>query len=220
VAKRLVNTALQQESGPEGMAQHIKSPATWADLVLPAEVVSELKQVSSQAKQSSRASSREPNKAKGLIVLFSGPGGTRKIRAAEAIAGELRLDLYRIDLSALARKYMGETEKILGRLFDTTEATKSVLLFDEADALFGMRSGPEDAHGRYANIEVGDLLKRMEDYDGLVILSTNLRTNIDEAFVRRLQFIIEFPPPSAEDREDIWRRCVPSATRKCPPSKA
>ena len=207
-------------TNPEGMAQQIKSAATWADLVLPTEVVSKLRDISSQAKQSSRAPSRALNPAKGLIVLLSGPSGTGKLKAAEVIANELRLGLYRIDLSAVMSKYMGDTEKHLRRLFDTTEAANAILFFDEADALFGKRSGPNDAHDRYANIDVGSLLERMEDYVGLVILATNLRNNIDEAFVRRLRFIIEFPRPTADERKDVWGRHIPTATKKRPPPKA
>jgi len=198
-------------------AQHVKSKA---DLGLPAKVVSQLKEISGHVKQRSRAFSRALNPAKGLIVLFSGPSGTGKIKAAEVIANELRLDLYRIDLSAAVGKYMGETEKNLNRLFDTTQASKTILFLDEGDALFGKRSEVKDAHDRYANIEVGYLLERMEDYDGMVILATNLKTNIDPAFVRRLRFIIEFPRPSVEDRRDLWGNRDTPAPKKRPPRKA
>jgi SpoVK/Ycf46/Vps4 family AAA+-type ATPase len=223
----VVNRTLQQKSsGLEGMTQHIKSAATWADLGLPTEVVSKLKEVCSQVKQSSRTSIRESNPDKGLIVLFSGLGGTSKIKAAEVIANQLHLDLYRVDLSAILSKYIGETEKNLRRLFDTTEATNTILFFDEADALFDKRSEVRDAHDRYANIEVSYLLERIEDYKGIAILATNLRINIDEAFMRRMHCVVEFPPPNSEGREEVWRdvflwltRCL-RLLRKRPPSKA
>ena len=138
--------------------------------------------------------------------------------AAEVIAGELGLDLYRIDLSAVVSKYIGETEKNLRRLFDAAEAGGAVLLFDEADALFGKRSEVKDSHDRYANLEVAYLLQRMESYRGLAILTTNLRTNVDQAFLRRLRFVVQFPFPDEAARAEIWRRAFPPTRRSTEPS--
>jgi SpoVK/Ycf46/Vps4 family AAA+-type ATPase len=132
--------------------------------------------------------------------------------AAEVLAGELRLDLYRIDLSSIISKYIGETEKNLRRVFDAAEESGVILLFDEADALFGKRSEVKDSHDRYANIEVSYLLQRMEAYRGLAILTTNLKNALDTAFLRRLRFVLEFPFPDAEARAEIWRRIFPADT--------
>ncbi len=131
--------------------------------------------------------------------------------AAEVLARELNLDLYRIDLSAVVSKYIGETEKNLRRVFDAAEEGGSILLFDEADALFGKRSEVKDSHDRYANIEVGYLLQRMEAYQGLAILTTNMKDTLDSAFLRRLRFIVQFPFPDAAQRAEIWRRIFPRA---------
>src|SRR5206468_1643826 len=135
-----------------------------------------------------------------------------KTKAAEVLAGELDLDLYRIDLSAVVSKYIGETEKNLRRVFDAAEEGGAILLFDEADALFGKRSEVKDSHDRYANIEVSYLLQRMEAHRGLSILTTNLKSALDTAFLRRLRFVIEFPFPDCAQREGIWRRAFPPAT--------
>jgi SpoVK/Ycf46/Vps4 family AAA+-type ATPase len=143
--------------------------------------------------------------------LFTGESGTGKSLAAEVLAGELGLDLYRIDLAATVSKYIGETEKNLRRLFDGAEAGGAVLLFDEADALFGKRGDVKDGHDRYANLEVAYLLQRMESYRGLAILTTNLRSNVDRAFSRRLRFVVQFPFPDAGQRAEIWRRTLPAA---------
>ena len=148
----------------------------------------------------------------GLAALFAGPSGTGKTLAAETIAAELRLDLLRIDLSAVVDKYIGETEKRLRRVFDAAEAGGAVLLFDEADALFGKRSEVKDSHDRHANIEVAYLLQRIEAYRGLAILTTNLRDNLDQAFLRRLRFIVQFPFPDAAQRSRIWQLVFPPRT--------
>jgi AAA+ superfamily predicted ATPase len=145
----------------------------------------------------------------GIVALFSGESGTGKTMAAEAIANELGLDLYRIDLSMVASKYIGETEKNLRQIFDAAETKECILFFDEADSLFGKRSEVRDSHDRYANIQVGYLLQRIESYDGIVILATNLKKNLDPAFMRRLRFIIDFPFPDEKSREEIWRRIFP-----------
>lgn len=149
---------------------------------------------------------------KGLTVLFSGPSGTGKTLAAEILAGELGLELYKIDLSSVVSKFIGETEKNLGRIFDAAEATSAILFFDEADALFGKRSEVKDAHDRYANIETAYLLQKVEEYDGTVVLATNLARNMDNAFVRRIHFTLEFPLPDAADRLRIWRGIWPAGT--------
>src|SRR4029077_2293905 len=148
----------------------------------------------------------------GLSALFSGPSGTGKTLAAEVLAGELKLDLYRIDLSAVVSKYIGETEKNLRQVFDAAEEGGALLLFDEADALFGKRGEVKDSHDRYANIEVGYLLQRMEAYRGLAILTTNLKSSLDKSFQRRLRFSVSFPFPDAPQREAIWNRVFPART--------
>jgi SpoVK/Ycf46/Vps4 family AAA+-type ATPase len=148
----------------------------------------------------------------GISALFAGLSGTGKTMAAEVLAGELRLDLYRIDLSAVVSKYIGETEKNLRRVFDAAEAGGAILLFDEADALFGKRGEVKDSHDRYANIEVSYLLGRMEAYRGLAILTTNLKDALDAAFLRRIRFVVQFPFPDAAEREAIWRGIFPAAT--------
>jgi len=149
---------------------------------------------------------------KGLSALFAEESGTGKTMAADIMAGVLGQDLYKIDLSMMVSKYIGETEKNLNRVFSEAETSNAILFFDEADAIFGKRSEVKDSHDRYANIEVSYLLQRMESYDGVVILASNLRGNLDEAFTRRLHFIIEFPFPEAVDREVIWRVNFPEET--------
>jgi SpoVK/Ycf46/Vps4 family AAA+-type ATPase len=145
----------------------------------------------------------------GLKVLFAGESGTGKTMAAGVIAGDLGLDLFRVDLATVVSKYVGETEQNLDRIFAAAEGSNAVLLFDEADALFGKRSEVKDAHDRYANIEVAYLLQRMEAYAGAVILATNLRANMDDAFLRRLDVLVEFPFPEAADRRRLWHGLVP-----------
>jgi SpoVK/Ycf46/Vps4 family AAA+-type ATPase len=149
---------------------------------------------------------------KGLNVLFVGPSGTGKTMAAEILAGALGLDLYKIDLACVISKYIGETEKNLSKIFQEAEQSNVMLFFDEADALFGKRSEVRDAHDRYANIEINYLLQKMEEYDGVVILASNFQKNIDEAFTRRLRFIVEFPFPDAKYRYAIWKSVFPPAT--------
>ena len=150
----------------------------------------------------------------GLTCLFSGPPGTGKTFAARCVAAALGLNLYRIDLSQVVSKYIGETEKALAQVFDEAEAGHGVLFFDEADALFGKRSEVKDAHDRYANIEVGYLLQRIETFDGILILATNLRNNIDPAFLRRIQFLVDFPMPDATARRRLWEQALPAATHR------
>ena len=148
---------------------------------------------------------------RGLTCLFAGPPGTGKTFAAQCLANELGLNLYRIDLSQVVSKYIGETEKALATIFEEAEAGHGVLLFDEADALFGKRSEVKDAHDRYANIEVGYLLQRIESYEGIAILATNLRSNMDSAFLRRIRFLLDFPIPDAEMRRRLWEQALPCA---------
>jgi SpoVK/Ycf46/Vps4 family AAA+-type ATPase len=145
----------------------------------------------------------------GIIALFSGESGTGKTMAAESIANELRADLYRIDLSMVASKYIGETEKNLRQIFDAAETKECILFFDEADALFGKRSEVKDSHDRYANLQVGYLLQRIESFDGVVILATNFKKSLDPAFMRRVRFIIDFPFPDEKSREEIWQHIFP-----------
>src|SRR6185503_7836390 len=150
---------------------------------------------------------------KGMIALFTGSSGTGKTMAAELLAREQGVDLYKVDLSAVVSKYVGETEKNLSRVFAEAEDVNAILFFDEADALFGKRGEVKEAQDRWANMEVNYLLQRVEEYSGVVILATNLRQNIDEAFMRRIQVIVEFPPPDAQLRFNIWRRSLtPSAS--------
>jgi SpoVK/Ycf46/Vps4 family AAA+-type ATPase len=146
----------------------------------------------------------------GISALFAGDSGTGKTMAAEVIATHLRLDLYRIDLSAVVSKYIGETEKNLRRLFDAAEMGGAILFFDEADALFGKRSEVKDSHDRYANIEINYLLQRMEAYRGLAILATNMKSALDQAFLRRLRFVVNFPFPGVAERKAIWQKVFPS----------
>ena len=145
----------------------------------------------------------------GLAVLFCGASGTGKTMAAEALAAALGLPMYRVDLSQVVNKYIGETEKNLAKIFDAAEASDSVLFFDEADALFGKRTAVKDAHDRFANIEISYLLERMERFKGLAILATNRRKDLDEAFTRRLRYLVEFPLPGPAERERIWRQMFP-----------
>ena len=144
-------------------------------------------------------------RARGITALFAGDSGTGKTMSAEVLAHDLGLDLYVIDLSTVVDKYIGETEKNLDRIFTEADRVNGVLLFDEADALFGKRSEVKDARDRYANVEVAYLLQRMESFDGVAILTTNLRANVDEAFIRRLDAIVDFPMPEEDDRRRLWR---------------
>jgi hypothetical protein len=201
----------------DDLAQRIETAARWEDLVLPPAQLHILQDISRQVRQRHQVydtwglASRGA-RGLGISALFAGPSGTGKTMAAEVLARDLRLDLYRIDLSQVVNKYIGETEKNLRRVFDAAEAGACVLLFDEADALFGKRSEVKDSHDRYANIEVSYLLQRMESYRGLAILTTNMKSALDEAFLRRLRFIVQFPFPDAAHRAEIWRRVYPERT--------
>jgi hypothetical protein len=201
----------------DDLAQRIDPAAGWDDLVLPQAQRQTLREVAAHVRQRARVYhawgfASKGARGLGISALFSGASGTGKTMAAEVLARDLRLDLFRIDLSAVVSKYIGETEKNLRRVFEAAEESGAVLLFDEADALFGKRSEVKDSHDRYANIEVSYLLQRMETYRGLAILTTNLKTALDTAFLRRIRFVVGFPFPSAEQREEIWRRVFPSGT--------
>jgi ATP-dependent 26S proteasome regulatory subunit len=203
------------------LAHKIKSRYSWNDIVLPQDRTEQLREICNHVKYRDRVYSdwgfdRKLAMGKGLCVLFAGPSGTGKTMAADIIAGELGLDLYKIDLSTVVSKYIGETEKNLSRIFDEAETSNAILFFDEADALFGKRSEVKDSHDRYANIETGYLLQRMEEHEGIVILASNFRKNMDEAFVRRLHFTVEFPFPTEEDRNRIWESVWPEATPRDP----
>jgi SpoVK/Ycf46/Vps4 family AAA+-type ATPase len=185
--------------------------------VLPAEQKELLRRITQQVNQRNKVYKQWGfrdimNRGLGINALFAGESGTGKTMAAEVIANDLGLDLYRIDLSAVVNKYIGETEKNLRRLFDAAEESGAILFFDEADALFGKRSEVKDSHDRYANIEVNYLLQRMESYRGLAILATNMKSALDKAFMRRLRFIVEFPFPGTAERQEIWQKVFPAET--------
>jgi hypothetical protein len=199
----------------DALAQRLDPQATWDDLVLPAPELETLRQVAVQVRQRSTVYEtwgfgRKTSRGLGIAALFAGESGTGKTLAAEVLAHELRLHLYRIDLSAVVSKYIGETEKNLRRLFDAAEDGGAVLFFDEADALFGKRSEVKDSHDRYANIEINYLLQRLEAYRGLAVLATNLKSALDPAFLRRLRFLVTFPFPGAAERQAIWQRAFPA----------
>lgn len=199
------------------LAQRIASPADWDALVLPDGQKQILRQIAAQLRQRAKVYDDwgfavAGARGLGIAALFAGPSGTGKTMAAEVLASELKLDLYRIDLSQVVSKYIGETEKNLRRVFDAAEESGAILLFDEADALFGKRSEVKDSHDRYANIEISYLLQRMEAYSGLAILTTNMKSALDTAFLRRLRFVVQFPFPDAAQRSEIWRRVFPALT--------
>jgi AAA+ superfamily predicted ATPase len=207
----------QSSHGLRRFAQKVHTRGGWSSLVLPPYILRQLRDVCTAERHRHMVYSNwgfdgRLSAGKGLNVLFCGTSGTGKTMAAGILAQELSLDLYRIDLSIVVSKYIGETEKQLSLIFREAQTSNAVLLFDEADALFGKRSEVKDAHDRYANIEVAYLLQKMEEYEGIVILATNLRRNMDDAFTRRLHHIVEFPFPDAEHRERIWKGIFPLAT--------
>jgi SpoVK/Ycf46/Vps4 family AAA+-type ATPase len=197
-------------------AQKIHPKFTWDDLILPSDRKLQLREICQWVKYhhvvfDAWGFERRLSLGKGLNILFAGPSGTGKTMAAEIIAGELGLELYKIDLSVVVSKYIGETEKNLSRIFAEAASSNAILFFDEADALFGKRSEVKDAHDRYANIEINYLLQKMEEHEGIVMLATNLQKNLDEAFQRRLQFAVEFPFPDEDHRLCIWHSVFPPA---------
>lgn len=201
----------------ETLAQRIDSQASWPDLVLPAAQTETLEQIAIHVQQRAVVNHRWGFGAKharglGLTVLFTGGSGTGKTMAAEVLASDLDLDLYKVDLASVVSKYIGETEKNLRAIFDGAERSGAILLFDEADALFGKRSEVRDSHDRYANLEISYLLQQMEAYRGVAILTTNMQHALDPAFMRRIRFVVQFPFPDHEARSDIWRTIFPPQT--------
>ncbi|HSD83471.1 MAG TPA: AAA family ATPase, partial [Anaerolineae bacterium] len=200
--------------GLSGLARKITPRYVWNDIVLPAEQLAILREIVSTVRGrhivlNEWGVGQKLVPSDGITILFAGPPGTGKTMAAEVIAAELGLDLYKIDLSTIVSKYIGETEKNLEKIFSEAQSSNAILFFDEADAIFGKRSEVKDAHDRYANIEISYLLQRMEAYDGVTILATNLRANLDDAFTRRLQFALDFPFPDEEYRRRIWQTLFP-----------
>lgn len=208
--------AARSQSTPilSGLARKVAPHYRWDDLVLPPDALDQLHEIAAQVTHRHRVYEqwgfeRKLSLSHGVIALFAGNSGTGKTMAADVMANTLGLDLYRIDLSAVVSKYIGETEKNLDSIFREAERSNAVLFFDEADALFGKRSEVKDAHDRYANIETAYLLQRMEEYGGIVILATNLKMNLDDAFVRRLHYVVDFPMPDEAYRRRIWEGAIP-----------
>jgi hypothetical protein len=204
---------LQNAAGLERLARRVEPGVGWDDLVLPPLVLGQLREIAVRARHRERVLGEwrmRPGggRGRGVTALFAGDSGTGKTMSAEVIAADLGLDMYSVDLATVVDKYVGETEKNLERIFNEAAGVNGVLLFDEADAIFGKRSEVKDAHDRYANIESAYLLQRMESFDGLAILATNLRANLDEAFTRRLDIIVDFPNPDVAQRRALWDRCL------------
>jgi AAA+ superfamily predicted ATPase len=203
----------QNNARLERLARRIRPAVSWSDLVVPADVARSLREVEVRFRRRDVVHGEwglggKNNRRLGVVTLFAGPSGVGKTMAAEALAASLGLDMYQVNLATVVDKYIGETEKNLERIFVAAEGVNGVILFDEADALFGKRSDVSDAKDRYANVEVAYLLQRLESYEGIAILATNLRTNIDEAFTRRLDALIDFPEPNQEHRRILWDRCL------------
>jgi SpoVK/Ycf46/Vps4 family AAA+-type ATPase len=203
----------QNAAGLERLARRIQPAVGFDDLVLPPDTMAQLRELLTRARYREQVldvwkMGGPSTRRRGLTALFAGPSGTGKTMAAEVLASELGLDLYTVDLATVVDKYVGETEKNLDRIFAEAERINGVILFDEADALFGKRSEVSDAHDRYANVEVAYLLQRMELFEGIAILATNLRANLDEAFTRRLDALVDFPDPEEEYRRRLWERSL------------
>ena len=214
VAQLQVSARAQSIPTIAGLAHQIQPRHHWADVVLPDDQKLMLREMIAMIRQRGQVLEgwglgKKLAASHGVSALFAGPPGTGKTMSAEIIASELGIDLYRIDLSTMVSKYIGETEKNLEKIFTAAERSNAILFFDEADAIFGKRSEVKDAHDRYANMEVGYLLQRMERYDGVTILATNLRANLDEAFTRRLHFVIDFPFPDEVQRLLLWQTLFP-----------
>lgn len=208
---------VQARPGLDELAERIESKLSWEDLVLPPLQKGILKEISAHVRQKAKVYEKwgfasKSRRGLGITALFSGPSGTGKTLAAGVLANELNLDLYRIELSAVVSKYIGETEKNLQQIFNAAESGGVILLFDEADSIFGKRSEVKDSKDRNANLEVSYLLQRMESYPGMAILTTNLQSNLDPAFMRRLRFVTQFSLPDAAHRSEIWRRIFPPDT--------
>lgn len=214
-ASELYAACRAQSSGRlDALAHKISASYSWDDIVLPSDQVGQLQEICIQVRHRRTVLEgwgfdKRLAMGKGVNVLFAGPSGTGKTMAAEIIAADLGLEIYKVDLSTMVSKYIGETEKNLDKVFTAAREANAILFFDEADAIFGKRSEVKDAHDRYANIEVGYLLQKMEEYDGVVILATNLRKNLDDAFIRRLHVAIDFPFPEEPDRLRIWKKVFP-----------
>jgi len=209
----------ENASALDRLARRVTPRVGWDDLVLPPGPLDALREIELRARHRERVLGdwdMRPGggRGHGVVALFAGDSGTGKTMSAEVVAGGLALDLYVVDLSTVVDKYIGETEKNLERIFRAAAGTNAVLLFDEADAVFGKRSDVKDSHDRYANVESAYLLQRMETFDGLAILATNLRANIDEAFTRRLDVIVDFPMPDAAQRTRLWDRSLGTHVRR------
>ncbi len=211
----LFQAARDQSVGEIGkLAKKVQPKFSWEDLILSETTYTRIMEIAAAVRNQQRVyhewgMANRVNNANGLMVLFAGPSGTGKTMTASVIAKELGIDLYRIDLAGIVSKYIGETEKNLDRIFNAACNANSILFFDEADALFGKRSEVKDAHDRYANIETAYLLQKMEEHEGLVILATNLSKNMDQAFSRRMHYVVEFPKPDAVQRERLWQKIFP-----------
>lgn len=208
----------QNGAGLARLARRIEPAVGWDDLVLPEPTARQLRELALRAKHRDRVLGQwrmRPGggRGRGVIALFAGASGTGKTMSAEVVAADLGMELYVVDLSTVVDKYIGETEKNLERVFTEASQVNGVLLFDEADAIFGKRSQVKDAHDRHANVESAYLLQRMESFDGIAVLTTNLRANLDEAFTRRLDVIAEFPVPDEERRRALWERCLGPGSR-------
>lgn len=208
---------IQSRQGMDDLSRRIKTNRSWDDLILPRAQLKILHNAAAHVRHRQKVYEEwgfgsKLSRGLGISALFAGGSGTGKTMAAEVLAKELRLDLYRIDLSAVVSKYIGETEKQLRRVFDAAEVGGAILLFDEADALFGKRSEVKDSHDRHANIQVSYLLQRMEEYRGLAILTTNAKDALDPAFLRRIRFVVDFPNPDMVQRECIWKCIFPAET--------
>lgn len=211
--------AARTQSGHDlaSLAQKIEPRYRWDDIVLPEDTVAQLREICQRVAHRRRVLGdwgfeQKLSLGKGVNALFAGPSGTGKTMAAEVITSDLELDMYKINLSQVVSKYVGETEKNLDRIFRAAENSNAILFFDEADALFGKRSEVRDSHDRYANIEISYLLQKIEEYDGIAILATNLWQNLDESFIRRLAFTVHFPFPDEASRRRIWSGIWPSET--------
>lgn len=218
-----LHAACRLHSNPRlaALARKVTPRYAWGDIVLPPDRVQQLREIVNHMKYRSLVFGEwgfdgKLAMGKGLNALFAGPSGTGKTMAAEIVAGELGLDLYKVDLSTVVSKYIGETEKNLGRIFTEAETSNAILFFDEADSLFGKRSEVRDSHDRYANLETSYLLQKMEEYEGVVILATNFRKNLDDAFVRRLHFTVDFPFPGERERLRIWQGVWPERAPRGP----